>query len=58
MEDAELALAVYDLAGRCLLRTRLGAGEREVDLSGAPSGTYLLEATCGSLRQVTRLTRL
>lgn len=58
MEDADLALSVYDLAGRCILRTRLGAGERAVDLSAAPSGTYLLEAVSGGLRQVTRLTRL
>ncbi|HPF32338.1 MAG TPA: M1 family aminopeptidase [Candidatus Sabulitectum sp.] len=54
--DMELAYSVYDLSGRVVLEGVLEPSERSLDLSGIPSGTYIVDVTAaGGIRQAARL---
>jgi hypothetical protein len=41
------AVVVYDISGKEVLRTNVAAGTSQLDVSGLPSGRYVLESTDG-----------
>jgi parallel beta-helix repeat protein len=55
----DLPLAVFDLSGRCVLRTRLEGKRTVLDLSVLPAGAYLLRAVtrAGALQTKVQLLR-
>ncbi len=56
MEQSDLKVTVFDIAGRIVRTTSLEAGDRYLDVSDLPSATYLVELRGeGNLRQVSRM---
>lgn len=56
MNGSSLEVGLYDLSGRMLGEWSLSPGERALDLTGMPSGVYLVEASGpGSIRQTAKL---
>ena len=56
MTGSDLNVGLYDISGRKLLDWSLAEGERVLDLTGMPSGMYLIEASGpGNIRQTAKL---
>lgn len=54
--DMAVEFSIYDLSGRVVRRGILEPFERNLDLSGISSGTYIVDATApGNMRQAARL---
>lgn len=56
MENSRLEVVLYDLSGRSLRSWSLSSRDRVLDLTGVPSGLYLVTASGeGNLRQTAKL---
>ncbi len=56
MTGSDLNVGLYDISGRKLLDWSLAEGDRVLDLTGIPSGMYLIEASGpGNIRQTAKL---
>ncbi len=56
MDAMNIDIGLYDLSGRKLRDWSLSRGDRELDLSGVPTGLYLIEASGpGNIRQTAKL---
>jgi len=56
MAESSLHVGFYDLSGRMLQDWNLGKEERVLDLTGVPTGLYLVEASGpGNIRQTAKL---
>jgi hypothetical protein len=56
MDSMMLDVGLYDLSGRLLQEWNLSQGERVLELTGIPSGIYLVEASGpGNIRQTAKL---
>ena len=52
----ELDFSIYDLSGRVVKRGSLESDDRNLDLTGIPAGTYIVDVTApGNIRQASRL---
>ncbi len=55
-EDMPLSVRLYDLSGRTIQELALEPSTRNLDLSGIPAGTYLIDVVApGNLRQSARI---
>lgn len=55
-DEAALVYSLYDLSGRVVRKGVLEPGSRNLDLTGIPAGTYIVDATApGNVRQAARL---
>jgi len=55
-DDMPLSVRLYDLSGRTVRDYNLEGASRNLDLSGIPAGTYLIDVVApGNLRQSARI---
>lgn len=55
-QEMNLQISIFDLSGRVIRETVLEPGSRNLNLSGIPAGTYIVDAEApGNIRQAARL---